>query len=198
MQTKNNLEYKILLHLRRTLPPKRLGHVMGVARYAERLARVYGLDPIRVRLAALLHDLARAWPDKKLIDYVRRHRIRAPDLDFSIKTRPLLLHSHVGAHLAKRLFNVCDPEILSGISKHTLGSLEMSLFDKVIYVADLLAPDRKFALAARLRILAQKRIEEVYSEGVRMKLIYSASIGEPLHPYSVRVWNRLAEGKNNG
>ena len=56
---------------------------------------------------------------------------------------PVLLHAKVGAFYAKEKYGVEDVDILSAITYHTTGRPNMSLLEKIIYVADYIEPHRK-------------------------------------------------------
>ena len=56
---------------------------------------------------------------------------------------PDLIHGKLGAYMAKDKYGVDDPEILSAITYHTTGHPDMSLLDKIIFVADYIEPNRK-------------------------------------------------------
>ena len=183
----------ILPYLRKNLPSKRLGHVMGVTHLARVLARRHGLDPERATLAGLLHDAAKCWTAKKLVAYVRRHRVLVPDLEHTIRVQPHLLHAYAGAHFARTNFGVRDRTVLSAIAHHTLGSVPMTRFDKCVYVADLAAPDRLFKSAEDLRKLALRNLDRAFVEAVRIKLNDLIRRGEFIHPEAVRVWNRYVD-----
>ena len=58
------------------------------------------------------------------------------------------LHAPVSAYIAQKDFGVNDPEILSAIRWHTLGKINMSDFEKVIFLADKIEPntrDKKYS-----------------------------------------------------
>ena len=186
---------EIMPYLRKNLTKERLGHTMAVALLAQRLAHRHGLNPERARLAALLHDSAkcrkgRYAKGKELVKYARKYKVKAPDMEETCRERPKLLHAYVGAHLAKRRFGVRDKQVLSAISKHTLGSEAMSDFDKCVFMADLVSYDRKFGGVRRLRNLAMKDLDRAFIEGLRIKLCSTVRDGQWVHPESVRVWNK--------
>ena len=55
---------------------------------------------------------------------------------------PYLLHGKVGAYIAKTKFDIDDEEILQAITWHTTGRPNMSLLEKIIFVADYIEPAR--------------------------------------------------------
>lgn len=118
---------------------KRLLHIVGVEYTAASLAMRYGYSLEKAMIAGLLHDYAKALEDRALITYCLHRRIFISDAE---KVAPYLLHGKVGASMAKEEYQVNDDEILSAIAYHTTGRPEMTLLDKIIFVADYIEPSR--------------------------------------------------------
>ena len=188
---KNKLpgEKSVIAYLKENLTRERIGHTMAVAYLASKLARKHGLNPARVRMAALLHDSAKNWSKQRLVRYAKSRRLPVPDLLETCRRRPRLTHAYAGASVAAKVFGITDREILSAISKHTLGNAKMNRFEKCIYMADLAEPGRKFPEAKELRNLAMRDLDRAFVRGVGIKIIYAIKDGRWIHPESVRVWN---------
>jgi predicted HD superfamily hydrolase involved in NAD metabolism len=131
----------------------RYAHSLRVARCADLLAQRHGSDPARARLAGLLHDLARLYSPERLVEDCET---RGFAIDAYEREHPVVLHARLGAALAHELFGVNDPEVLSAIAKHTTGAAEMSLLDRIVYLADSLEPARTFAERGALWQLAMR------------------------------------------
>ena len=78
----------------------------------------------------------------------------------------------MAAHCAQRDFGVKDRGVLRAIARHTLGRGPMGRLDKILYVADFSAPDRRFAGAGRVRSLAEEDLKAAFQETVRLKRLY--------------------------
>ena len=126
--------------LKQKLNDKRYIHSIGVEYTAANLAFLYGEDVKRARIAGLLHDCAKCIPtDEKL---KKAKKLGIP-INSSEKANPDLLHGKLGAYYAKEKFGIKDEEILSAITYHTTGKPEMTLLEKIIFVADYIEPNRK-------------------------------------------------------
>lgn len=126
--------------LKSKLSDKRFVHSIGVEYTAASLAFVHGEDVQRARIAGLLHDCAKCIPtDEKL---KKAKKLGLP-INKSEKANPDLLHGKLGAYYAKEKYGINDPDILSAITYHTTGHPDMSLMDKIIFVADYIEPNRK-------------------------------------------------------
>ena len=130
----------LLARLKEMIRDSRYEHTLGVAETAKRLAPGFGIDPMRAELAALLHDCAKSMPLTEMQACVRRE---VPDADAEELATECVLHAPAGSVLAKEIFGVQDPEILSAIRKHTIGDANMSPMEALIYTADFIEPGRK-------------------------------------------------------
>jgi len=184
-------ENDILKRLRRALTPGRFRHTVAVARWAEELARRWGENPDKARLAGLLHDCARDLSGRRLADWVARRRISIPHKEFILHVgRPSLFHAYVSADRARREFGVEDRSVLSAIRAHTLGAPSMSRLARLLYVADFSSTDRRYADAKEVRRLARKDLDRAFADALRRKLRWASREGKALHPTTVRLWNR--------
>ncbi|UOF88898.1 bis(5'-nucleosyl)-tetraphosphatase (symmetrical) YqeK [Fodinisporobacter ferrooxydans] len=147
-------EAEIRERIRNALSPYRFQHVEGVVQTAERLSIQYGVDAKQARLAAWLHDFAREWPPEKLQAYSKP--LQLPE---EYRSMPELLHGPIVAHYLEEWFQIRDEEIANAIYYHTTGRPQMSIFEKVICLADAIEPGRVYPGVEECRILAQESLE---------------------------------------
>lgn len=130
---------EILKWLKGNLNDERYFHTIGTAQCAKELAVKYDLDCEKAYLAGLLHDCAKCFSNEKLLDIIHQNL----DVEECEMLNYKTLHAPVSAYIAEKEFNVKDKEILSAIRWHTLGKLEMSDFDKIIFLADKIEPNTR-------------------------------------------------------
>jgi len=146
--------------LKTELKPERYLHSIGVMETATELAERFGADEHKAKIAGLLHDCA------KNIDALRSYGIcelLGIELDDVAKKSYKLVHQYLGAELAKMRYGIDDKEILSAIRTHTTAKEDMSLLDKIIYLADFIEPNRDkkpFDGLDELRKLCETDIDE--------------------------------------
>lgn len=169
----------------------RYRHSIEVARLAGDLAVRHGIDPDKARLAGILHDAGKSLDKKGLKRYVRKRGLAVPAREAIIANAPMLLHAYVSADIALRRFHVSEREVLSGIRKHTLGALDMSDFDKLMYVADAASYDRKHKEAAAIRAAAIRDLDRGWKRAFKIKLFYAKKHEKWLHPLATRIEARL-------
>lgn len=113
-------------------------HCISTMEEAEKLALYYGADIEKAKIAGLLHDCG-----KKMT-----------------KGKDNLTHASIGARLAREIFDVQDTEILNAIMYHTTGRRNMTLLDKIIFIADKIEPRRKYDKVDEIRIKAYEDIDD--------------------------------------
>lgn len=129
-------EKEILEWLKKNLNEERYEHSLGTASCAVELAKRYSLNEDKAYVAGLLHDCAKCFPIEKMLNIIDQNI----EIDESERMNPKTLHAPVSAFVAKTEFQVDDDEILSSIRWHTIGKLEMSDFEKIIFIADKIEP----------------------------------------------------------
>ena len=97
------------------------------------------MDENKAYLAGLLHDCAKCFSNEKLHDIIKNNL----DVDESEMQNYKTLHAPVSAFIAEREFGVKDKEILSAIRWHTLGKMDMTEFEKIIFIADKIEPNTR-------------------------------------------------------
>lgn len=126
--------------LKKELDAGRYEHTIGVAYTAAALAMRYGANIQQAQVAGLLHDCAKCIPNQKKMALCQKYNIKMTEIELG---NPFLLHAKLGAFLAMHKYKITDQEIISAILNHTTGKPNMSLLDKIIFVADYIEPQRK-------------------------------------------------------
>lgn len=139
MDYTNKQTEEILNWLKENLSEERYFHTLGTAECAKELAQNYNLDKEKAYTAGLLHDCAKCFTTEKLLEIIKGNL----DVEKSEMLNYKTLHAPVSAYIAEKEFGVCDDEILSAIRWHTLGKTDMSLFEKIIFLADKIEPNTR-------------------------------------------------------
>ncbi len=128
----------------------RFQHTLGVEKEAVRLGELYAPDKIPLlRAAALLHDITKENTFEKQLQLCHELGIMVGDTE---KRSPKTLHAITGAAVIERDFpEFADPELVSAVRWHTTGKVDMSICDKIIYLADYIEENRKFEDCVSLR-----------------------------------------------
>lgn len=133
---------RIRKSMEKKLDPKRYEHTLGVAYTAASLAMRYGADMNNALVAGLLHDCAKCMTNEKRLSICEKHNIAVTRAE---EKNPFLLHAKVGSFLAMKKYGVTDKDVINAILNHTTGRPDMSLLEKIIWIADYIEPGRKSA-----------------------------------------------------
>jgi predicted HD superfamily hydrolase involved in NAD metabolism len=118
--------------LEANLTKERFQHSLGTAECAVKLAEKFNLDKEKAQLCGLVHDCAKCIPNEELKSLI----CNLSDLCEGELINPKTYHAPAGAIIAKKELNITDEEILSAIRWHTLGKINMTDFEKIIFLAD--------------------------------------------------------------
>ncbi len=130
---------QVLAWLAENVPPSRVNHILRVEQMAMDLAIHYNLDGEKASMAGLMHDLAKYFKPKQLLQMALADGLEVDDV---LEANPHLLHADVSAIVARDVFGVKDEEVLQAIANHTLGRPGMSLLSCMVFLADGLEPGR--------------------------------------------------------
>ena len=131
--------HEIKKKLKKVLDKDRYEHTKSVMHTSVFLAMGHGYDMKKAALAGLLHDCAKCIPTDEKFRLCNSYHIALTQAETE---NPALIHAKLGAVLAEELYEVHDPEILHAIKVHTTGEPNMSLLDKILFVADYIEPRR--------------------------------------------------------
>lgn len=130
---------KLRKKIKDVMTKSRYEHTLGVEFTAASLAMRYEVDIEKAELAGLLHDCAKCIDSEDTLDECKKYNIELTDVE---KRNPFLIHSKLGAVHAKKLYGVDDEDIISAIRFHTTGKPDMTMLEKIIFIADYIEPGR--------------------------------------------------------
>ena len=131
---------KLKKELKDELTKNRYEHTIGVAYTAASMAMCFGTNVDEALIAGLLHDCAKCIDDEEKIRLCEKYGIVVSEYE---KTHPYLLHAKLGAVLPEKKNYQKNPDILNAIRFHTTGTEDMTMLEKIIYIADYIEPGRK-------------------------------------------------------
>ena len=166
---------------------KRIPHVLGTEQEAIRLATRYGADVEKARVAALLHDCTKKLDMPEQLALCRQYGIELDELE---QKALKLLHAKTGAAIAREVFGV-DDEIYRAIWWHTTGHADMTLLEKIIYLADYIEPSRDFPGVNDLRACVYENLDRGMLMGLEMTIDEMTEMGNPVHHATMEAWDWL-------
>lgn len=178
-------------YLRQNLTNERYEHSLGAYEAAGEICKFLGVENEKAEIASLIHDCAKCLPNDELLRLISQNNINVTKMELeNFKT----LHAPVGAYVAKTVFDIEDNEILDAIRFHTIGRINMSQTEKIVFLAD--------KIEARTR---RPDISELLWDALRehgnmddaIILCYKATIKKlidnnlVIHPQTVEVYDSL-------
>lgn len=129
--------YKIV---KEKLSEKRFKHSEGVVKRALEYAEVYKVDKEIAKLSAIAHDIAKELTEEEIEEYLRKYNIELDDIE---KVNKSLIHAKIGAYICKYEFGFSE-DMVNAIKYHTTGREDMSILEKIIYLADATEENRSY------------------------------------------------------
>jgi predicted HD superfamily hydrolase involved in NAD metabolism len=181
-------EKQMLNYLYENLKENKLKHSLSVSETAVTLAEKYGENIDKARISGLVHDCAKGMKDEELIKIARDHDIQ---LDVIHINNPSILHGLVASIIAKEEMGIEDEDMLMAIKYHTTGRKDMSLLEKIIYIADYIEPLRTFDGVEELRGLSNIELDLAVIKSLENAIKYVISQNGLLHTDTIHARNYL-------
>jgi len=158
--------------------PSRIPHVLGCREEAVRLAERWGADRLDAENAAILHDITKKMPAEEQLALCRERGVPVPDYRPELEA---MLHAFSGAAAAALEYGV-SPEVESAIRWHTTGRADMTLLEKIIWLADYMEPNRTTPGVEEVRRAAAEDLDKALTLALEHSLGYLKKKGFAPHP----------------
>ncbi|WP_288226246.1 bis(5'-nucleosyl)-tetraphosphatase (symmetrical) YqeK [uncultured Enterococcus sp.] len=192
-RTYTAMEREVLMQaVQMRMSERRFQHVLGVEETAIALAERFGASLEKASIAALTHDYAKERSDEEFElaidqgDYEEKAEL--------LKYGNAIWHGLVGADFVRQELKISDDEILTAIRLHTTGAAEMSLLDKIIYVADYIEPGRNFPGVEDARVIAFSDLDQAVAFETKHTLAHLIESETPVYPKTIETYNRWVAG----
>lgn len=167
---KNSFSNEQIEALRRSvssvISPYRLEHTFGVESMVVRIGALYCPEQLDVlRAAALLHDVTKELSVDEQCDILRSHGLTPTEEQLA---SPATLHSLTASLIIPEKYpEFATDDVLSAVRYHTTGRENMTLCEKIIYLADYIDETRKYddCIALREEFFAPK-LDEMSIDGL--------------------------------
>lgn len=170
------------------LDAKRLVHSKNTALVALSLNRNFcpKIDEDKVLLAGLLHDVGKMY-DKTELPEIIKNAIPSDSIGTPVQ------HQFVSAEIVKNDFHISDEDVLNAIRFHTTGRENMSQFEKLIYVSDLISYERNFQGVESLRKAVYNDFEKGFITCLTYSRDYVVETGRAVYPLTDKAINFYKE-----
>ena len=167
----------------------RFTHSSGVAKKAVELAKIYGVQEETAKKVGIAHDIAKEMTDEEMLEYVKNNNIEIDEIE---TVKPSLLHGKIGADIAAKKFGFTH-DMINAIKWHTTGRENMSMLEKIIYVADKIEENRKGTRfdIEKSRELSKQNIDEASLFLMNESIDYNIKKDAIIHPKTIEARNDL-------
>lgn len=172
------------------LSEKRFYHSMCVAEKAKELAVKYNLDPEKAYLTGVLHDITRHSDNVWQLNYMMDNGYNPTSIEIG---NPNLHHQISGAMYVKNELKIDDEEIINAIRCHTTGKTDMSIFEMVIYIADVISDDRNYPDLQQMRYETEKGLFHGMLFALSYVIENCVTHKTALHPDTLFCYNWVVE-----
>ncbi|MBQ8458913.1 bis(5'-nucleosyl)-tetraphosphatase (symmetrical) YqeK [bacterium] len=182
--------------LKSNLNEKRYAHSLGTGECARNLAIKYKIDEEKAYIAGLLHDCAKCFSNDKLLSIIDEHL----DVEDIEKMNYKTLHAPVSAYVAEKTFGVKDGEILSAIRWHTLGRINMTTFEKIIFLADKIEERTRenwYAQPIRALLLENNGLDKAILQCYKQTIKSLVDRDLMICPLTIDIYNHYEEVLNS-
>ena len=180
------VEYKTLYNdVKNILSEKRFKHSEGVVQRALEYAQIYGVDSEVVKLVAIAHDIAKELTEDQEKEYINKYNIVLDEVE---AVNHNLLHAKIGAYICKDKYAFTE-DMINAIRFHTTGRPNMSLLEKIIYLADATDPGRKYNSIDYYVDIVKENIDKGMCEVSKWVINHLLENNKVIHLDSVRCYN---------
>lgn len=163
-------------------------HTECVAKQARLLARQHGADEDIACLCGYLHDIMKCLPKQELLHYLNRNGILLSDIEKKI---PAAWHSIAGALYCEQELGIENKEIIDAVRYHTTGRKDMTLMEKIVFIADATGEDRDYKGVGKIRKESFKDLDRAMWSCLSHNISFLAKVGRLIHPESIEAYNAL-------
>ena len=169
------------------LNPNRVAHVLGCRDCAIELARLYGENEVDAARAGLLHDITKAIDGPLQLTLCSEYGIF---LNKFSQENPKTLHALTGSLVAERIFGE-NEAVVTAIRYHTTGRANMTLLEKIIYIADYVERNRDFPGLEEMRAMAYTDLDRAVLMGLESAVAHVKRQGQGLAPATLEALEYL-------
>lgn len=184
---------KLREKVQKRVTPKRYVHTLGVEEKAVELGKKYDIAQDRLRMAAILHDVAKSMQVDEL-ERICRENFSDELSEDDIKITEIL-HGFVGYYIAKTQLNINDEEVLDAIKYHTIGKKGLGVLGRIIYIADAIEKNRDYPGVDEIREKTNLDLDEGIIFEIERKVKYLEKIGGKIHRNTMEMHDWLLQNR---
>ena len=180
-------------HIRERLSDYRFRHSVNVSKESVRLAERYGGDVEKAELAGLLHDVMKDAGKKEQLDIIEKYGVKLNEVE---QQAPKLWHAIAGAVYVKKVLRIRDKDVVNAVRYHTTARAEMTLLEKIVFIADYTSEDRDYKGVEKMRKASNVSLEYAMEEALAFDIEERADEHTAIHPDTFEAYNEIMLDRN--
>ncbi len=180
-------------HIRERLSDYRFRHSVNVSKESVRLAERYGGDVEKAELAGLLHDVMKDAGKKEQLAIIEKYGVKLNEVE---QQAPKLWHAIAGAVYVKKVLRIRDKDVVNAVRYHTTARAEMTLLEKIVFIADYTSEDRDYKGVEKMRKASNVSLEYAMEEALAFDIEERADEHTAIHPDTFEAYNEIMLGRN--
>lgn len=182
-----NKDAQFIEILKEKLTEHRFVHSLNVADSAKELARIYGCDEAIAYTTGLIHDVCKDTPAGLQLSYMLENGVELTEIEISTAK---LYHAMCGSVYIQKEFGIDNQDMINAVRYHTTGRKNMSLLEKIVFIADFISAERDYNGVEIMREKAVKSLDEAIVEGLGFTIKDLIDRGERfVHPDTIDAYN---------
>lgn len=182
---------ELISKIKQAVSSKRFQHILGVEKSALDLAKKNNYSLEKASIAALVHDYAKERTDQEFKEAILKFNLSSDLLNWN----NFIWHGVVGAEFIRTELGIEDEEILNAVRRHTVGDIEMTTLDQIVYVADYIEEGRDFPGVKEARLVASENLKAAVSFETKHTLQFLMENNKVIYPAAILTYNQWVAGK---
>lgn len=178
---------KLKTDLSKKIGKERFLHSIGVMNMCEELAICYNADVNKAKLIGLMHDMAKELSKEEKLQYVKENNIAHTSIELQAYE---ILHGKIAADICKKQYGF-DDEMCEAIAIHTTGKENMTILEKILFIADKIDKTRKYEGVEEIRKLAFESLDKAIIKNIDATLIINIKKNNLILEESIKTRNYL-------
>lgn len=176
----------------------RLKHVLGVEKMALKLANEHHADSTKIQIAALLHDITKYIPTKEHVHIIKENYKNSDEILNGYNK--FIYHGFTAAVIARNKYDIKDQDILNAIIHHTVGKPAMTIYEKILFIADYTEENRTYPNCVKARKLLSQDIDLAVYEAINDSITLYESTNDqiPKIAYEARTYYKEIKENHHG
>lgn len=165
---------------------KRFKHSSNVAEMCLTLAKKFGADEDKAYTAGILHDCQKEADKTTMLFEAENSGFY---IDPAERECQKLWHGIAGAYYVKNNLNITDTEILNAIRFHTVGKADMTVVEKIVFLADMVSAERDYANVEKYRAAVLDDLDNGMFQTLRWSIMKTVGAGNNVPITTLEAYN---------